>query len=33
LLAAIYFKLSLFQRHHAREKVFGGDQNRLRMGS
>jgi radical SAM superfamily enzyme YgiQ (UPF0313 family) len=23
LLAAIYFKLSLFQRHHAREKVFG----------
>ena len=22
LLAAIYFKLSVFQRHHAREKVF-----------
>jgi radical SAM superfamily enzyme YgiQ (UPF0313 family) len=33
LLAAIYFKLSLFQRHHALEKVFGGDQNRLRMSS
>ena len=29
LLAAIYFKLSLFQRHHALEKVFGGDQSRL----
>lgn len=33
LLATIYFKLSLFQRHHALEKVFGGDQNRLRTSS